>query len=92
MASDQLAYLERLAVLPAHRRMGLGDRLAKYALDLAWAKGAENVSVGIIAAQEELKNWYFKMGFEEDDTKTFEHLPFKVTFMSYDLTDRNPII
>lgn len=86
MATDQLAYLERLAVLPAHRRMGLGESLAKHALGLAQAKGAENVSVGIIAAQEELKDWYLKMGFAEGDTKTFEHLPFMVTFMSYNFS------
>jgi len=84
MATDQLAYLERLAVLPAHRRMGLGDSLARHALDLAQAKGAESVSVGIIAAQEELKQWYLKLGFKEGDTKAFDHLPFMVTFMSHD--------
>ena len=85
MASDTLAFLERLAVLPAYRRRGFGGRLAKHALDLARTQGAQKVSVGIIAAQEELKNWYGKMGFKEGETKDYDHLPFRVTFMSYTL-------
>jgi hypothetical protein len=52
---------------------------------LAEAKrsGARHVSIGIIAQQTELKNWYQKIGFVEAETKEFAHLPFRVTFMSY---------
>ena len=85
IATGEIAYLERLAVLPANRRKGVGEKLARHVLDLASARGAQNISVGIIAAQEELKNWYQRMGFKEGDTKSFDHLPFMVTFMSYDL-------
>jgi hypothetical protein len=43
------------------------------------------VSIGIIADHTILKNWYLKLGFIEGKTKSFDHLPFDVTFMSYDL-------
>jgi hypothetical protein len=43
------------------------------------------ISIGIIAAQTDLKRWYQKIGFIEDDTKEFKHLPFLVTFIMYHL-------
>jgi len=45
------------------------------------------ISIGIIAAQTDLKRWYQKIGFIEGGTKGFEHLPFRVTFMIYHLSD-----
>jgi len=88
MASQDLAYLERLAVLPGHRRRGFGRKLALHALDLAQSNGARTASVGIIAAQEELKQWYLKLGFSENETRGFDHLPFMVTFMSHSFARR----
>ena len=75
-------YLERLAVLPHHRRKGYGTRLARYAMEQARLLGASSVGIGIIAADTGLKDFYKALGFEEGETKTFPHLPFAVAFLS----------
>ena len=76
-----LGYLERLAVLPPSRHQGFGRRLVDHVFHQAGIAGIHKISIGIIAAQTELKNWYQKIGFVEGDTKEFSHLPFSVTFM-----------
>jgi N-acetylglutamate synthase-like GNAT family acetyltransferase len=82
-AGSKLCYLERLAVRPPQRRRGFGRALVDYVLAEGKRSGARRVSIGIIAGQTELKNWYQKIGFVEAETKEFAHLPFRVTFMSY---------
>ena len=82
-AGSKLCYLERLGVRPPRRRRGFGRALVEYVLAEAERSGAHCVSIGVIAEQTELKNWYQKIGFVEDETKEFAHLPFRVTFMSY---------
>ena len=86
MAQEGACYLERLAVLPQQRRKGYGSGLAKHVLREAKATGATRVGVGIIADQAELKLWYQKHGFVEGRTKVFAHLPFRVTFLTYELS------
>jgi len=82
LAGPKLCYLERLAVRPPRRRRGFGRALVNYVLAEAKRSGAHRVSIGVIAEQTELKNWYQKIGFIETKTKEFAHLPFRVTFMS----------
>ncbi len=62
-ARPTLCYLERLAVLPDCRRRGYGGALVEFALNTARQLGAEKVDIGIIARQEELKDWYQRLGF-----------------------------
>ena len=81
-AKPNVCYLERLAVLPEFRRRGFGAALVRHALEQAKALGAGRVEIGIIAEHTELKSWYARLGFVvEREAVTFEHLPFKVTFM-----------
>ena len=82
VVDEVLCYLERLAVLPEAREKGYGRKLAEHVLKEARAKGIRSASIGIIAAQTELKQWYKRIGFTEGETKAFEHLPFNVTFMT----------
>ncbi len=82
-ANPEVCYLERLAVLPGQRRRGFGQALVNHVLSKARLLGVHSVNIGIIAEQAELKNWYRKIGFIEGDSRTFSHLPFRVTFMSY---------
>jgi hypothetical protein len=69
-ANSELCYLERLGILPESRRKALG---------------AKQIGIGIISDDTELKLWYHRIGFAEKETKEFAHLPFLVTFMSYEL-------
>ena len=91
MPDPGLGYLERLAVLPANRRKGFGRRLIDHVFSRAQDSGIKKISIGIIAAQTELKRWYQKIGFVEGDTKEFKHLPFLVTFMTYNLPSKGGI-
>jgi ribosomal protein S18 acetylase RimI-like enzyme len=79
------AYLNRLSVLPQYRRRGVGERLVQHIVDYSQSKKIKNVSIGIIAKHRELYRWYLKLGFVEGETKSFPHLPFEVTYMSYEV-------
>ena len=84
-ANQDLWYLERLAVIPESRNKGFGKSLVEYVFHEAQLHRCKRISIGIIAKQNELKNWYSKFGFKEGLTKSFDHLPFEVTFMECDI-------
>ena len=84
-ANAEICYLERLAVLPAERNRGIGHALVDHVFFEAKALGCRHISIGIIADHSELKIWYKKLGFVEGETKEFPHLPFRVTFLAYEL-------
>lgn len=75
------AYLNRLSVLPSYRHEGAGEMLVKHILAVAKEKDIKRVSIGIIAAHSLLKEWYAGLGFIASGTRTFDHLPFDVTYM-----------
>jgi N-acetylglutamate synthase-like GNAT family acetyltransferase len=80
--SPTLAYLNRLSVLPAHRRKGAGAHLVQYIVSLAQDSDIKTISIGIIGGHVALQRWYTKLGFMSGETKSFPHLPFPVTYMS----------
>ena len=84
-ANPDVCYLERLAVLPNQRRQGFGKALVNHVLSEAKSLGTHRVNIGIIAEHTELKKWYKGIGFVEGESKEFPHLPFRVTFMSYEI-------
>jgi ribosomal protein S18 acetylase RimI-like enzyme len=84
-APPDLSYLERLAVLPEVRKRGFGKTLVNHVFDQAKDSGARQMSIGIVSDDIELKGWYRNIGFVEGETKEFTHLPFMVTFMTYEL-------
>ena len=80
--SPEVCYLERLAVLPSRRGRGFGRALVEYVLHEARRVGALRVEIGLIAGHIELRDWYRKLGFVDQKTDVFAHLPFEVLFMS----------
>ena len=80
-AKGDVAYIEKLAVLPAYRHRGLGKRLVDAAMEYAGVMGCGTVSIGIIDENRVLKEWYRGMGFEVTEIKRFDHLPFRVCMM-----------
>jgi len=88
-AGPEVCYLERLAVLPARQHRGYGRALVDQAFAEAKLLGARQVDIGLIADQAELRTWYRKIGFVEQRTGRFPHLPFEVLFMSKTI-DPNP--
>ena len=79
------AYLNRLAVLPDSRSQGAGAMLVRHVLAQAGAAGLKTLSIGIIAALTELKQWYEGLGFRETETRSFPHLPFAVSYMACEI-------
>ncbi len=82
---ENTAYLNRLSVLPNYRHCGIGGSLVNYVLDYSRKKSVKTVSIGIIADHHLLRRWYSDLGFVAADTRTFDHLPFDVSYMHYDL-------
>lgn len=80
-AGAGLAYLNRLSVLPAQQRQGVGAQLVQHVLQLASAAACQRVSIGVIAQHIALQHWYSQLGFVTAETKHFAHLPFSVTYM-----------
>jgi ribosomal protein S18 acetylase RimI-like enzyme len=84
-AITEIGYLNRLSVLPSYRKRGIGRKLTEHVFKYGKAEGVSEISIGIIAKHTELKNWYKKLGFEENGMKVFPHLPFDVLFMKYQI-------
>ena len=84
-AQPDVFYLERLSVLPQFRRNGFGEVLVNHVVNEAKKLGAHRVEIGIISDHTELRDWYKKLGFSVKSEARFEHLPFKVTFISREL-------
>jgi diamine N-acetyltransferase len=80
-ADPDLYYLERLAVMPDHRRRGHGSALVNHVISRVRDLGGKRLSIGIIAESSSLKGWYKNLGFSEVDTREFQRLPFTVCFM-----------
>jgi N-acetylglutamate synthase-like GNAT family acetyltransferase len=80
-ASEEVCYLERLAVLPAHRGRSLGRTLVSHVQQKALDQGLVHVEIAVIASQTELIEWYAHLGFVFKRTAHYPHLPFEVTFM-----------
>ena len=89
-ATADLAYLNRLSVLPAWRRQGVGERLVRHVIDLARADAVATISIGVIGDHGELQRWYRKLGFIDGEIRTYSHLPFAVRYMSYPLVAPTP--
>jgi N-acetylglutamate synthase-like GNAT family acetyltransferase len=85
--SDDVCYLERLAVLPSFRRNGLGETLVSHVVARAEELGLRAIEIGTIAAQTELRQWYERQGFEVTRVASFERLPFDVAFMRKTLVE-----
>ena len=77
--------MARLSVLPDQREKGFGNELVNHVFTEARGLGATMMTIGSIAHDTTLKTWYRKIGFVEGETKKFSHLPFPVTFLSYEL-------
>ena len=84
-ADEEVGYLERLSVQPAHRHRGYGRALVRRVRERADELGLRRLSIALIAEDAELRRWYEVLGFREKQTRTFEHLPFTVLFMDADL-------
>jgi ribosomal protein S18 acetylase RimI-like enzyme len=75
-------YIEKVSILPEYRHNGYGIKLMDFASDRIKNSGGKKISIALIDSNTKLKEWYLKQGFIETSIKDFEHLPFRVCFMS----------
>ena len=85
--NEKTAYLNRLSVLPEFRNKGIGAELVQHIIDYSRRKNVFNISIGIIAEHTQLKDWYLKQGFTEGALQKFDHLPFNVLYMQFQVTN-----
>jgi ribosomal protein S18 acetylase RimI-like enzyme len=83
--NDGVFELHNLAVLPEYRHFGYGRQLLDLCKEKAKEHGKNKITLGIIEENIVLKNWYAANGFVHTGTKKFEHLPFTVGFMEWEV-------
>ena len=62
------------------RKQGYGKQLLDFAKEKVRDLGGKILFLDFINDYTELKEWYFKNGFEFKGTVKYEHLPFTVGF------------
>ena len=83
--NNETAYLNRLSVLPQFRHRGIGSSLVQYVIDFSTSRQIKTISIGVIAEHVQIKDWYLHRGFTESGVQNFDHLPFQVLYMTYEL-------
>nr|WP_318660433.1 GNAT family N-acetyltransferase [uncultured Treponema sp.] len=78
--------LHNLCVRPQLRKQGYGRQLLDCAKEKTREQGGKTLFLDFIDEYTELKEWYFKNGFEFKGTTKYEHLPFTVGFAECDVT------
>lgn len=61
--NDGYVYLGRLAVLPSHRRHGIGEALVRFVEERARALGSPRVQLGVRVALPHIQAWYESQGY-----------------------------
>lgn len=62
---DEHAHLSLLAVQPAHRRLGLGQRLMAWLTEAAYAAGIATIHLELRASNQGARRFYRSLGFSE---------------------------
>jgi len=89
LSTPDTFYIEKLAVVPDSRHLGIGRQLMDFASNRIEELGGKCISIGLIDSNTVLKDWYNKQGYVECSVKTFEHLPFKVCIMEKIVTKQS---
>ncbi|USS87756.1 GNAT family N-acetyltransferase [Fructilactobacillus hinvesii] len=64
--------VEKLYVLPAFKRQGLGSKLLAFAEQTARDRGEDYMWLGVWSENEKAKAFYRTIGFQQETTHTFE--------------------
>ncbi len=77
--------IERLAVLPEYRHLGLGKKLLEFIEVKIKENRGQIAEIEIVENNKILKNWYIKLGYKEIKITQYNSLPFKVCTMNKNL-------
>lgn len=78
---DDIYKIERLAVIPKYRHLGIGKQLVEYVEQQIGECKGKIAEIEIVDNNTRLREWYKMLGFEEIRIDIYEHLPFKVCVM-----------
>ena len=74
-----------VSILYEYRHLGYGKELLDFCKKQIKELGGNKITIGIIEENAVLKDWYTANGFIHTGTKQFEHLPFTVGFMEWEV-------
>jgi ribosomal protein S18 acetylase RimI-like enzyme len=77
--------LQKITVLPKFRHHGYGREMLDFAKEKVAELGGSYITIGIIEENTTLKEWYIKNGFIHNGTHVFNHLPFTVGYLFYEI-------
>lgn len=77
--------LKHLAVIPEFRHRGFGEALVRAAIGVARDGGGRVLTIGIIAENGRLDQWYQRLGFRPNGSQRYAHLPFTVNYLALSL-------
>ena len=83
--TDGAYEIHNLAVMPEYRHSGCGKQLLNFCMAKITKLGGSKAVISITEENYVLKNWYTAFGFVHTGTKKFEHLPFTVGFMVWEV-------
>ena len=69
------AWIEDVVVDEAARGQGVGEKLNRAAIELAYSTGARTIDLTSRPSREAANRLYKKLGFEERDTNIYRHNP-----------------
>lgn len=74
--------IKDIVVLPNYQNKGIGTILLDFVKDIAIKENKQKLVLGMIDANEKLKNWYLKYGFVITEVVTYPTQ--KVAYLEYD--------
>ena len=78
---DKTYFIERLAVLPEYRHLGIGKKLMAFVEGKIRESGGEKAEIHVVDKNAVLREWYEKMGFVEIRVDEIKTLPFNSCVM-----------
>ena len=78
---EQIYLVERLAVLPEYRHLGIGKNLMKFIEDKICENGGNVAEIHVVDKNLILRDWYKKLGYLEARMDIINRLPFNSCVM-----------
>jgi len=82
---DQIYFIERLAVLPEYRHMGIGRKLMEFAENKIRENNGKIAEIHVIDKNTILREWYKNLGYHEIRTDELKSMPYNSVVMIKEL-------
>jgi len=82
---EDIYFIERLAILPEYRHLGVGKKLMKYVENKIKDIGGKIVEIHVVDKNIVLREWYKKLNYMEIRIDEIKTLPFNSCVMNKEL-------